>query len=89
MGAAGSDTVVYAFGKELELCGAIVNVLIIAPASNGAKRGLDDFLAQEGRDAYDQLQLLLLKHKTFDRAAAWGKSGLLGATAQAISQQSS
>ncbi len=64
---------VYAFGKELELRGAKVKVTIIPPGPNGEKRGLDDFLVQEGVDALSTLKQIPLKHDAFSQANGWWK----------------
>jgi Domain of unknown function (DUF3854) len=43
------------FAEELARRGAIVKIIRLTPTSDGDKRGLDDFLEQEGRDAFDKL----------------------------------
>ncbi len=64
---------VYAFGKELEARGAIVKVTIIPPGKDGRKRGLDDFLVDEGPKALGGTKKIGLKDKTFNDAATWWK----------------
>jgi hypothetical protein len=64
---------VYAFGKELELRGAVVRVAIIPPYANGDEQKLDDLLTQVGPTAIQQLKYVTLKHKAFTRASEWWK----------------
>ncbi len=65
--------VVYALGKELETRGAKVSVAILTPGRDGKKRGLDDFLVQEGAEAVAKLKRISLRHATFSQAAQWWK----------------
>jgi hypothetical protein len=43
------------FAEELSRRGARVSIIRLTSASDGARRGLDDFLEQEGREAFDEL----------------------------------
>ncbi len=63
----------YALGKELEARGAKVKIIVLRPAPDGCKRGLDDFVAAEGPEALDRLVVILLTHKAFSKTAAWWK----------------
>ena len=65
---------VFAFGKELETRGAKVLVVVIPPGPDGEKRGLDDFLVQEGASALGNLKRIALNHKTFSKTEKWWKS---------------
>jgi hypothetical protein len=60
---------VFALGKELEGRGAKVSVLRLPAGSEAAKVGLDDYLCAHGRDAFDALPRVGLKHQAFARAA--------------------
>ncbi len=62
---------VYAFARELEGRGAKVTVAVIPPGPDGEKRGLDDFLVQEGMEGLTALNRIPLKHKAFSRADHW------------------
>jgi D5 N terminal like/Domain of unknown function (DUF3854) len=64
---------VYAFGKELESRGALVSVVALTSTAEGDKRSLDDFLTQEGRDAFNALPRLPLTHRVFAETATWWK----------------
>lgn len=65
---------VYALGRELEGRGAKVKVVVLRPAADGIKRGLDELVAAEGPAALDALQTVPLKHKVFTGAKEWWRA---------------
>ncbi len=64
---------IYALGKDLESRGGKPCVAVITPGPDGEKRGLDDFLVQEGVEGLAALKRISLKHKAFSHADQWHK----------------